>query len=126
MNSIFTEHLLSCIIAVPFLGIAILAFVRSEYWIRRIALACTLLVFGLFLILWFGFDTDQQGMQFVERMQWMPTFNIQYAVGVDGISILMVLLTALLSPLCILCSWNSVKTNVRAFMALILLVEVRR
>ncbi|MCH8045164.1 MAG: NADH-quinone oxidoreductase subunit M [Planctomycetes bacterium] len=123
MNSIFTEHLLSCIIAVPFLGIAILAFVRSEYWIRRIALACTLLVFGLFLILWFGFDTDQQGMQFVERMQWMPTFNIQYAVGVDGISILMVLLTTLLSPLCILCSWNSVKTNVRAFMALILLVE---
>jgi NADH-quinone oxidoreductase subunit M len=123
MNSIFTEHLLSCIIAVPFLGIAILAFVRSEYWIRRIALACTLLVFGLFLILWFGFDTDQQGMQFVDRMQWMPTFNIQYAVGVDGISILMVLLTTLLSPLCILCSWNSVKTNVRAFMALILLVE---
>jgi len=62
-------------------------------------------------------------MQFVERMQWMPTFNIQYAVGVDGISILLVLLTTLLSPLCILCSWNSVKTNVRAFMILILLVE---
>ena len=62
-------------------------------------------------------------MQFVERMQWMPTFNIQYAVGIDGISILLVLLTTLLSPLCILCSWDSVKTNVRAFMMLILLVE---
>ena len=123
MNSIFTDHLITCMIAVPFLGMAVLAFVRNETWIRRIALACTLLDFGLFLILWFGFDPDQQGMQFVERMQWMPTFNIQYAVGIDGISILLVLLTTLLSPLCILCSWDSVKTNVRAFMILILLVE---
>ena len=62
-------------------------------------------------------------MQFVERMQWMPTFNIQYAVGVDGISILLVLLTTLLSPLCVLCSWTSIKSHVRAFMMLILLVE---
>jgi NADH-quinone oxidoreductase subunit M len=123
MNSIFTDHLLTCIIAVPFLGMAVLAFVRNEHWIRRIALACTLLDFGLFLILWSGFDADKQGMQFVDRMQWMPTFEIQYAVGLDGISILLVLLTTLLSPLCILCSWRSVNTNVRAFMILILLVE---
>ena len=123
MNSIFTDHLITCMIAVPFLGMAVLAFVRNETWIRRIALACTLLDFGLFLILWFGFDPNQQGMQFVERMQWMPTFNIQYVVGIDGISILLVLLTTLLSPLCILCSWDSVKTNIRAFMILILLVE---
>ena len=123
MNSIFTDHLLSCIIAVPFVGIAVLAFIRSELWVRRIVLACTLLDFGLFLVLWFGFSPDQQGMQFVERVQWMPTFNIQYAVGVDGISILLVLLTTLLSPLCVLCSWNSIKTHVRAFMMLILLVE---
>jgi NADH-quinone oxidoreductase subunit M len=123
MNSLFTDHLLTCIIAVPFLGMAVLAFVRNETWIRRIALACTLLTFGLFLILLSGFDPDKSGMQFEERMQWMPTFNIEYAVGVDGISILMVLLTTLLSPLCILCSWSSVKTNVRAFIILILLVE---
>ncbi|MBT4128025.1 MAG: NADH-quinone oxidoreductase subunit M, partial [Nitrospina sp.] len=59
----------------------------------------------------------------VERVQWMPTFNIQYAVGVDGISILMVMLTVLLCPLCVLCSWTSIKTRVRAFLSLILLVE---
>ncbi len=123
MNFLFTDHLLTCIIAVPFLGMAVLAFVRNEHWIRRIALACTLLDFGLLLFLWSGFEPDEQGMQFVERMQWMPTFNIQYAVGVDGISILLVLLTTLLSPLCILCSWSSITTHVRAFMILILLVE---
>lgn len=123
MNSIFADHLLSWILAVPFLGIAILGLVRREQWIRWVALACTVLDFGLFLVLWSGFDTGQQGMQFVERAQWMPTFNIQYAVGVDGISILLVLLTTLLAPLCVLCSWSSIATHVRAFMILILLVE---
>ena len=123
MNSIFDDHLLSCIIAVPFIGIAVLAFVRSELWVRRIALACTLLDFGLFLILWSRFKPGEQGMQFLERMEWMPTFKIYYAVGVDGISILLVLLTTLLSPLCVLCSWKSIKTHVWAFMMLILLVE---
>ena len=123
---IFSEHVLSWIIAVPFVGIAILAFVRSELWVRRIALACTLLDFGLILILltlWPGVDVDDQGMRFAERMEWMPTFNIQYAVGVDGISILLVLLTTLLSPLCVLCSWTSITSHVRAFMMLVLLVE---
>ena len=62
-------------------------------------------------------------MQFVERVEWMPTFNIQYAVGVDGISILLVILTALLCPLCVLCSWSAITTRVRAFLSLILLVE---
>ena len=123
MNFIFTDHLLSCIIAIPFLGIAVLAFVRNENWIRRIALAATLLTFGVFLYLLSGFKAGEEGMQFVERMQWMPTFKIQYAVGVDGISILLILLLPLLSPLCVLCSWNSVTSHVRAFMMLILLVE---
>ena len=123
MNSIFSDHLLSWMIAIPFLGIAVLAFVRGELWVRRVALVCTLLDLGLALIMWSAFDPDQESMQFVERMQWMPTFNIEYAVGVDGISILLVMLTALLSPLCILCSWTSINSHVRAFMMLVLLVE---
>ncbi len=117
------NHLISWMIAVPFLGIVILAFVRDEETIRRIALGITLVEFLLSLILWKNFDSTQQGMQFVERMEWMPTFNIQYAVGVDGISILMVILTALLCPLCVLCSWTGITTRVRAFLSMILIVE---
>ena len=123
MSSIFADHLLSWMIAMPFLGIAALAFIQNQEWIRRAALASTLINFGLSLLLWSGFDSTNQSMQFVERMQWMPTFNIQYAVGVDGISILLVFLTALLCPLCVLCSWTAITTRVRAFMMLILLVE---
>ncbi len=117
------DHLISWIIAVPFFGIVILAFVRDEEWIRRIAFGITMVVFFLSLILWKNFDSTLPGMQFVERVEWMTTFNIQYAVGVDGISILMVILTALLCPLCILCSWTGIKTRVRAYLSLILLVE---
>jgi NADH-quinone oxidoreductase subunit M len=123
MSSIFAEHILSCMIAVPFLGIALLPFVRDAEWIRRIALGNTLLNLGLSFVLWSRFDLTKQGMQFVERAEWMPTFKIQYAVGVDGISILLVLLTTLLSPLCVLCSWNAIDNRVKAFMSLILLVE---
>ncbi len=117
------DHLISWMIAVPFLGIAGLAFVRDEEWIRRIALGISLVVFFLSLVLWKNFDVTAQGMQFVERVEWMPTFNIQYAVGVDGVSILMVLLTAFLCPLCVLCSWTGITTRVRAYLSLILLVE---
>jgi len=120
---IFTEHLLSVMIAIPFLGIAVIACIHDQEWIRRVALGCTLgdLVLSLGLLTRFDFST--QSMQFVERMAWMPTFNIQYAVGVDGISLLLVLLTTLLCPFCVLCSWQSITTRVRSFMAMILLVE---
>ena len=120
---ILMDHIISWMVAVPFLGIGILAFVRDEELIRRIAFGSTMVEFFLSLILWRSFDFTQQGMQFVERVEWMPTFNIQYAVGVDGISILLVILTALLCPLCVLCSWSAITTRVRAYLSLILLVE---
>ncbi len=123
MNTIFIEHLLSVMIAVPFVGIAIIACIRDQEWIRRVALGCTMGDGALSLVLLKEFDFSIQGMQFVERMAWMPTFNIQYAVGVDGISLLLVLLTTLLCPFCVLCSWQSITTRVRSFMAMILLVE---
>ncbi|MDH5762255.1 MAG: NADH-quinone oxidoreductase subunit M [Nitrospinota bacterium] len=121
--AILMDHLITWMVAVPFLGIVILAFVRDEEWIRRMAFGITMLEFVLSLVLWKNFDSTQQGMQFVERVEWMATFNIQYAVGVDGISILLVMLTALLCPLCILCSWTGIKTRIRAYLSLILLVE---
>ncbi len=123
MSPVFTDHLISWTIAVPFIGIALLAFVRSQEWVRRIALAITSLAFALSVVLWSLFDASQPGMQFVERSEWMPTFNIQYAVGIDGISLLLVLLTTFLAPICVLASWKSIDTKVKAFMSLILVVE---
>jgi NADH-quinone oxidoreductase subunit M len=91
--------------------------------VNRVALASTLLTFGLSVIIWVQFDFTTADMQFVERFELMPTLKVQYALGIDGISLLMVVLTALLTPIAILCSWNTVKTNQHVFMILILLLE---
>lgn len=123
MEILFWDHLLSWIIFTPVLGALTLAFVKNPNAARLMALGATFMSFLLSVVLWFHFDRTQPGMQFVERAEWMPTFNIQYAVGVDGISLLLILLTTLLSPLCVLCSWYSIQERVKAFMALILLVE---
>ncbi len=110
-------------IAVPFIGMAAIAFVRERKWILSMTLVTTLVNTALAVFLWSNFDLEDSSLQFVERFEWMPTFGIEYAVGVDGISLLLVLLTTLLPPLCVLGSWESITTRLKAFMMLILLVE---
>ncbi len=123
METLLTDHLLSWIIASPLVGLVFVALLRDEELIKRVSLASTLLSLFLSLWVWAMFDPTKEGMQFVEQAEWMPTFNIQYAVGVDGISLPLLLLTTLLPPLCVLTSWNSIETKVKTFMMLILLVE---
>ena len=123
MISLLTDHLLSLIIAVPFIGMIVLAFLSERKWVLSVTLVITLLNAALAFYLWNQFSLVEPGMQFVERMEWMPTFGIEYAVGVDGISLLLVLLTTILPPLCVLGSWESITSRLKAFMMLILLVE---
>ena len=123
MISLLTDHLLSLIIAVPFVGMIVLAFLSERKWVLSVTLAITLINAALAFYLWNQFSLVESGMQFVERLEWMPTFGIEYAVGVDGISLLLVLLTTILPPLCVLGSWDSITSRLKAFMMLILLVE---
>lgn len=116
--------LLTLLIFLPILGaVALFAVRMTDETIRRVSLAVTGLEAVLSLPLWFGFDRTSHAMQFVERQTWIPSFDIQYALGVDGISVLFVLLTAILSPLCVLVSWHSVTSRVREFMVSLLILE---
>lgn len=90
---------------------------------RYIALFTTVITFLASLILWFGFKTDTADFQFVEKAEWFKGLGIGYHLGIDGISLFMVLLTTFLMPFCILCSWESITTRVRAFMVNFLLLE---
>lgn len=123
-----TGHLLSWVIFLPLAGAVIIAFIREsasggEALIRRAALVTTAADFLISLLLLTGFDRTTPAMQFVERAAWIPAFNIQYAVGVDGISLLLVLLTTLLSPLCVLCSWKVIENKLKEFMMTLLIME---
>ena len=73
--------------------------------------------------LWFKFDQSSAKFQFVEKLEWMPQFGISYHMGVDGISLLFVMLTTLLTPICILASWDSIKDRVKEFMISFLILE---
>ena len=119
-----TGHLLSWIIFLPAAGAAALFIFRQNVErVRQVALGVALLDFVLSLLLPLKFDTTTYQMQFVERGTWVSTFHINYAVGVDGISVLLILLTTLLTPICILCSWRAIETKVTAFMVAMLLME---
>lgn len=90
---------------------------------RYIALFTTLVTFVASLGLWIGFDSGSANFQFVEKGDWFKDLGIGYHLGIDGISLFMVLLTTFLMPFCILCSWQSITSRVRAFMVNFLLLE---
>ena len=105
-------------------GIALL-FVprRSAGVLRLVSLAVTVLTFACSLPLYFGFDADAIGYQFEENRRWMPTLGVAYHVGVDGISLLLVLLTTFLMPLALVSAWGSVEDRFKEFTATMLLLE---
>ncbi len=121
--------MLSILILLPLIGaFVIMLFTRSEGGqgeneARYIALFTTIITFFTSLGLWFGFDASSAKFQFVEKAQWFGDLGINYHLGIDGISLFMVLLTTFLMPFCILCSWESITTRVRAFMVNFLLLE---
>jgi NADH-quinone oxidoreductase subunit M len=96
---------------------------RSPDVVRALALGTTLITMVASIPLWVAFDRSTHAFQFVEDSAWIPTFNIHYAVGIDGISLLLVLLTTFLSPIIVLCSWRSIEKRVKEFMMAILLME---
>jgi NADH-quinone oxidoreductase subunit M len=90
---------------------------------RWTALWASLLVLVLSLVLWVSFDQSDPGFQFNESVAWMPEYKVGYKMGVDGISVLFVLLSTLLTPICILSAWDAIKVKVREFMVSFLILE---
>ena len=94
-----------------------------ERLVRTLALAVSLATFAVTLLLWWRFDPASADYQFVERHAWIPAFGIQYLIGVDGISLFLLVLTAFLTPLALLSSWDSVHLNVKMFSFFLLALE---
>lgn len=90
---------------------------------RAAAILVSLFTFAFSLILWVQFDRTTANFQFVEKKVWIESLNISYHMGVDGISMLFVLLSTLLTPICILASWDSIKTRVKEYMIAFLVLE---
>ncbi|MBC7799829.1 MAG: NADH-quinone oxidoreductase subunit M [Gemmatimonadaceae bacterium] len=90
---------------------------------RWAALWTSLITFAISLVLWARFDVTDAGFQFMESAAWLPEFGVGYRMGVDGISVLFILLSTALTPICILASWDSIQTRVREYMLAFLVLE---
>jgi NADH-quinone oxidoreductase subunit M len=113
---------------VPLAGSLCMLFVgnadgRRDGMIRWLALGVSLATFAVTLGLWVGFDAASAEFQFVERYPWIPQFGIDYFVGVDGISLLLVVLTGFLTPVALLSSWGSIDRKVKEFSIFMLALE---
>ena len=119
------NFLLSSLILLPLLGVAGLLLLHREdhAWIRGLALACSAFEFGASLLLLRGFHRDAAGYQFVELRRWITVPPIHYHMGVDGISLFLVLLTTFLTPLAIVASFRGINSRVKEFFVMLLILE---
>ena len=116
--------ILSLITFLPLAGALLLIFLPKEKktLLYGIALALTAVVFLVSLSLYFGFDAQAEGPQFVEKTGWLG-FGIQYHLGIDGISLFLVLLTTLLMPIALLSSWSYIQVRIKEYLIFMLILE---
>ena len=121
--------ILSLTTFLPLAGVAFIAFFLhgdgpiAASNARFTALWTSIITFIVSVFVWINFDPANPGFQMVEQANWLPGLNIAYRMGVDGISMLFVLLSTFLIPICILASWDAIETRVREYMIAFLLLE---
>ncbi|WP_343562917.1 NADH-quinone oxidoreductase subunit M [Kiloniella sp. b19] len=122
------DHLLSVVTFAPLIGAAIILLIKGDEAVvarnsRAVALFVSVAVFLLSLVLWFNFNKSSADFQFTEKVEWMPALGLTYHMGVDGISVLFVLLATFLTPICILSSFGAVEKRVKEYMVAFLVLE---
>jgi NADH-quinone oxidoreductase subunit M len=119
------QHLLSLILFTPFAGALVVSLLGKEAsrLIKIAGLFFAFLALALSVWLFIDFDGTRGDMQFIEMAPWIPALNISYHLGIDGISLLLIVLTALLTPVALLASWESITSRLKGYVALMLLLE---
>ena len=120
--------LLSLTTFLPLIGVLFILIIRGDAALvarnaRNVALWTSLITFLLSLLIWVNFDSASTAFQFEETAVWVPSLGIGYHMGVDGISVFFVLLSTLLTPICILASWDAITKHVREYMIAFLVLE---
>lgn len=119
------QNVLLYLLCLPVLGaLGVLFFPKNALrQMKLFALNITLLNFLLSLSLWVVFDNATAKFQFVKQIDWFSSFNMNFYIGVDGISLFFIILTTFLVPVCLLISWHSVQHFVKEFLVAFLFLE---
>jgi len=125
-----TVPLLSIVIWLPVVGALLVLLIGNKDGVRdglihKLTFAFSLLTFAATLVLWAGFNPAASGdeFQFVEQVPWIPAFGIEYYLGIDGISLMLMVLTGFLTPIALLSSWEGIHKKVKEFSIFMLLLE---
>lgn len=120
------DYMLSLTVFFPLAGVIALFLVRSERigLVKWTGLVTSLVTFLFSVVLFFRFDPELAGFQFSESAVWIESLNIGYKIGIDGISLLLIVLTTFLTPIALLGTWNSVTHRLREYTMMVLLLEV--
>jgi NADH-quinone oxidoreductase subunit M len=119
-----TDHILSLVLFTPLIGMVLLLFIPSSqknllrWWANIVGIAGLLISIPLVT----RFDKTAAGFQFVEKADWIPTIGATYTIGIDGISLLLVMLTTLITAVSILCSWSAIQDRLKEYYAMMLLL----
>src|ERR1039458_5379709 len=119
------QHILSIVLLTPLAGLAVLLFLPASNrgLIRIWANLTSLAGFLISLPLVFRFDKNLAGFQFEEHFDWIPSLGVHYHLGMDGISLLLVMLTTLMGFIATLCSWSAVEDRVKGYYAMFMLLQ---
>jgi len=115
--------ILSLLVFLPLAGVIPLLILKNDAAAKYWTLFITIVIAVISLQLYFKFDKTTALYQFGVDHAWIPKWDIRYTLGIDGISLLLILLTTMIMPLCVLCSWNYITTRVRPFLACLLIME---
>ena len=123
--SFIIDHILFNLIVLPLIGALALLILPSwnAQLLRLTALAFSFFTFLLSLFLWVFFDKSTSNFQFVEQVTWISDLNLNFTLGIDGISLFLIILTTLLIPLCILASWVGIRLYLKEYLIASLVLE---
>jgi NADH-quinone oxidoreductase subunit M len=119
----FDGYLLSVLIWLPILGGVLTLFAGDKFAARPVALIVSAMTFVISLLLWTGFNAEGYQLQFVEKLPWIEAFKINYSLGVDGISMPLILLNTFITVLIVLAGWEVIKKKPAQYMAAFLIME---
>ncbi|HUI28579.1 MAG TPA: NADH-quinone oxidoreductase subunit M [Candidatus Acidoferrales bacterium] len=118
-----TENLLSYVVFTPLVGAVVLLLIRTKTLVKSISVLFAAVTFAFSIFLYLSFDAAKPGFQFVEYVPWIYSLDASYHLGIDGISLLLIVLTTFLTLISLIASWNSITTRIKAFNFFVLLLE---
>jgi proton-translocating NADH-quinone oxidoreductase chain M len=119
----FMQFILIILLILPLISISILFFLKKETFIKNFSIFMSFFIFICSLPLWILFDKSTSNFQFIFEMNWISLFNLQFYLGVDGISLFFIILSTFLIPICMLISYEIIKKNIKEYFILFFILE---